>query len=333
MTRAIAADLVAPVTPLGRLRDLVGIYNELAKARLSTLVVLTAVVGFVLGTAGAIDWLGLLVMAVGVGLAAGSANTFNQVIEVENDRRMERTKDRPLPSGRISRLHATFFAIGGGLLGAALLGVFFGLWPALLAGLNIALYAAVYTPLKTRTTMNTVVGAVVGAVPPAIGWVAASGSMSAGGWILATILFVWQMPHFLALAWMYREDYERGGYRMLPAIDPSGQLTARTSMLYSLCLLPAGLAVTLVGVSGWISGVASLALGGWMVWLALRMLNQRTDAAARKLFLASVLYLPLLMGAMVVDRQGQSDRFSPASWPTASQQIEAMPIAALPDKP
>jgi len=318
MSRVVTADFPAAVSPLARLRDQVGIYNELSKARLSTMVVLTAMAGFVLGSGASIDWPALLLLALGVGMAAGSANAFNQVMEADRDRRMHRTQDRPMPTYRIGRGHAVGFAILNGLAAVVLLSMAFAPLVALLTGLNIVLYAAIYTPLKTRTTLNTVVGAIVGAVPPAIGWVAATGQMGVGGWVLAALLFVWQMPHFLALAWMYRADYERGGYRMLPSIDPAGRLTAQAVLLYALALVPVGLGMTLVGVSGWISGLAALLLGGWLAVLSVGLWRYRTTARARRLFLASVIYLPLLMAAMVLDRQPLPEA---GEGPAASQPV------------
>ena len=275
---------------------------ELAKSRLSALVVLTAIVGFVMADVGSIDWFGLIVTAIGVALAAWSANAFNQVLEVPRDARMKRTQTRPLPSGRISMPHAVLFAAVSGMVGVAVLALMVNGLAAGLAALNIALYVGVYTPLKVRTTMNTVVGAVVGAIPPMIGWAGATGSITAGAWVLGAILFVWQMPHFLALAWMYREEYEKGGYRMLPSVDRTGKITCGATMLYALALLPVGAAATLVGIAGWWHGVGAILLGGWIVYLSIRMWQQRTVGAARKVFIASVIYLPLLMGLLVVDR-------------------------------
>jgi protoheme IX farnesyltransferase len=275
---------------------------ELAKSRLSALVVLTGIVGFVMADVGSIDWIGLIVTAIGVALAAGSANAFNQVLEVPRDARMKRTQSRPLPSGRISMPHAVLFAAVSGMVGVAVLALFVNGLAAGLAALNIALYVGVYTPMKVRTTMNTVVGAVVGAIPPMIGWAGATGSITAGAWVLGAILFVWQMPHFLALAWMYRDEYEKGGYRMLPSVDRTGKLTCAATMLYALALLPVGAAATLVGIAGWWHGVGAILLGGWIVYLSIRMWQQRTVGAARKVFIASVIYLPLLMGLLVFDR-------------------------------
>ncbi len=304
MTTATTTNLAANERAglIDRVRELRRVYGQLMKLRLSTLVVLTAMVGFVLGSAGAIDWLRFVVGSLGVLLAAGSANALNQVLERHRDAKMRRTMGRPLPSGRVGVLHATVFAIAIGAAGVVLMAEYVNNLAAWLTLANILLYVLVYTPMKTRSTLNTLVGAVVGAIPPVIGWTAATGRVDAGAWVLAAILFVWQMPHFLALAWMYRDDYAKGGYRMLPSVDPTGRLTATASLMYCLALLPVGLTATLVGVTGWVYLVGSLALGGWMTYLGWKLLRQRDRAAARKLFLASVLYLPLLMGLQVFDR-------------------------------
>ena len=302
MTTASAGNIAATASVFARARDRASIYLELSKSRLSALVVLTAIVGFVMADVGSLDWLGLALTALGVALAAGSANAFNQVLEIQRDARMRRTRTRPLPAGRLSVTHAVLFASVSGMLGIAALALFVNGLAAGLAAVNIVLYVGIYTPLKVRTTLNTLVGAVVGALPPMIGWAGATGAINAGAWVLGAILFVWQMPHFLALAWMYRDEYERGGFRMLPSIDPTGRLTCTSTLLYALALLPIGVAATVVGIAGWGYAFGAIALAGWLVYLALRMWQDRSVPAARRLFIASVIYLPLLMGLLVIDR-------------------------------
>lgn len=304
MTTAATTDLGSALTPVARLRERLSMYGELAKSRLSLLVVLTAAVGYVMAAPADIDWWALAAVAAGVMLAASAANALNQWLEIERDRCMSRTRNRPLPSGRMSVTHAIGFATVCGVAGVALLWWVNGYLAATLAAANIALYVAVYTPLKVRSTMNTVVGAVVGAIPPMIGWAAATGRLGAGAWVLAAVLFAWQMPHFLALAWMYREQYEAGGFRMLPAVDPTGRLTAAAAMLYSLALLPAAVTMTLLGHAGWWYAAGAGLLGLWLIHGAWRLAGDRSRANARRLFLASVAYLPLLLGLMVVDRAG-----------------------------
>lgn len=325
MTTATTPNLAASDRAglMNRARELQRVYMQLMKFRLSALVVLTGMVGFVLGSAEAISWLGFAISSLGVLLAAGSANALNQVLERHRDAKMQRTMGRPLPSGRIGVMHATLFAIVIGAAGVVLMAEYVNNLAAWLTLANILLYVLVYTPMKTRSTLNTLVGAVVGAIPPVIGWTAATGRVDPGAWVLAAILFVWQMPHFLALAWMYRDDYAQGGYRMLPAVDPTGRLTAMASLLYCLALLPVGLTATLIGVTGWVYLVGSLALGGWMTWLGWKLLRKRDRAAARKLFLASVLYLPLLMGLQVFDRS--DDWLKHAAQLTATTQLTETP--------
>lgn len=282
--------------------SLLGMYLELTKAKLSAMVVLTTAVGFIMATTGSIDWLRLLWTVIGTALTAGSASVFNQIAEVKLDRLMLRTKERPLPSGALSKRHSFIFAMILGYAGLVILSLLINFAAAGLALLTLLAYVLAYTPLKTRSTLNTIVGALCGAIPPMIGWVAVSGTLEFGAWLLATLLFVWQIPHFLALAWLYRKDYERAGFAMLPVIDKSGQLTARVIVLTSLVLLCLSLTSTVSGMAGWIYTIGSISLGLWLVKLAIGLHINRTDAGARKVFLASLVYLPALLGLMMLDR-------------------------------
>jgi protoheme IX farnesyltransferase len=182
------------------------------------------------------------------------------------------------------------------------LALFTNLLTAALAIVAFSIYVFLYTPLKTRSTVCTLVGAVSGAIPPMMGWTAAAGHIEPGAWLLFGLLFAWQIPHFLALAWLCREDYERGGFVMLPLVDREGQATCRLVLLYSLAILPIGLAFPLAGLAGWIYTLGSVVLGGGLLALCARLYRFRTAAAARRVFLASVLYLPLLLGLMIADR-------------------------------
>jgi protoheme IX farnesyltransferase len=287
----------------------VSVYLELAKVRLCLLVLLTTLVGYILaGGEPGLDPIRLGWTLLGTALAAFGANALNQCIEVDRDSRMQRTRGRPLPSRRLSRPAAWTFALAAAGLGPLLLWTQVAVLPAALAALCLLMYVLLYTPLKPRTPLNTLVGALVGAIPPLVGWTAASGQLAAGGWILAAVLFFWQIPHFLALAWMYRDDYARGGFRMLPVVDASGRLTCRVILLYTLVLLPLGLSATLVGLAGPISAAGSVMLGAGLLWLALRLHGQRTAVNARRVFLASIIYLPLLLGLLVTDRPAGADR-------------------------
>lgn len=278
--------------------------SELTKLRLTSMVLVTTAVGYALGRYGAasFEWSLLGWTMLGSALAAAGCAMLNQVIEVKRDSAMERTKNRPIPAGVVSR--AAGFA--GGLLvsyaGVSLLAATVNLLAAGLTLLTIVVYLLIYTPLKPITTLNTLVGAISGALPPMIGWVAATGRIEAGAWVIGGVLFVWQLPHFFALAWMYREDYERGGHAMLPVLDPSGNITGRVMVSTALLLVPIGLSATLFGVAGWVSAAASVVLGLWFSWKCLGFWQRRDRASARRVFLASLLYLPLLLMVMVADR-------------------------------
>ncbi len=276
--------------------------SELAKARLTMLVLATTAAGFVLAAPVAIDWAALGWTVLGTGLAAASASMLNQLAEIARDARMHRTRDRPLPAGRVGRVPVFIGGVILGYLGFAVLAQFTTMLAAALALANLLLYVLVYTPLKPRTTLNTLVGAVTGALPPMIGWAAATGELPVAAWLLGAILFVWQLPHFLALAWMYRDDYERGGFRMLPALDRHGEVTSLVVLAGSLLLVPLGLMAVRLGLAGWWYAIASLPLALWMAWPSWRLWRSRSLEDARRVFFSSLAYLPLLLLAMVLDR-------------------------------
>jgi protoheme IX farnesyltransferase len=276
--------------------------STLVKARLSLLVLATTLVGYLLADPNDLDGRRLTWTLVGTFLAAASASALNQAIERHHDARMRRTADRPVAAGRLSRPLAVVIGFVLGYTGCAVLAMQANLLSAGLAALTIVLYAVVYTPLKRLTTFNTVVGAVVGAVPPLIGWAAAADTLQRGAWVLAALLFTWQLPHFFALAWLHREDYERGGFRMLPSAPGGEVLAAQTGLLASLLLVPIGLMATLLGLAGIGSAIATTAAGLGLSWFALRHLQRCDAASARNLFLASLAYLPLVLVAMSADR-------------------------------
>lgn len=283
-------------------RGALHIVTELTKARLNALVLVTTAVGYLLATTAGMDWVRFLWTMVGTALAAASAAMLNQLWERRRDGLMLRTRMRPLPSGLVGRAPVLAAGVLAAYLGATALAMQVNLLAAGLALANVLLYVLVYTPLKPRTTLNTLVGGVCGAIPPMIGWSAVTGSLGVGAWLLGAILFVWQLPHFFALAWMYREDYRRGGMSMLPVVDPTGEITARTIVLTSVLLAPLGLAATATGLSGWIAAVINMALALGMAWLGWRFYRDRSDANARRVFLASIIYLPIALGALVLDR-------------------------------
>ena len=277
-------------------------YTQLTKARLTSLVVATTVVGFLMAGGPRRDAATLAWTALGTALAAAGSMVLNQVLEADRDARMERTRSRPLPAGAIGRRRALSFGLIVSSLGLAALAVEASVLTALLGLTVVLVYTLVYTPLKPRTPPCTLAGAVCGAIPPIMGWTASGAPLSFGAWVLAGTLFLWQIPHFLALAWLYREDYERGGFRMLPVVDPSGRVTGQMVVLYALALLPVGVLAILGGMTGWLFAAGSLVLTSGLVALALRLAALRTEPVARHLFLGTLAYLPLLLGLMVADR-------------------------------
>lgn len=277
-------------------------YWELSKARLSMLVVATSGTGYILGSGSSIDYLGLCCTCAGTMMVAASANSLNQIFEVNNDAKMNRTRFRPLPSGRITKPHAVTWAASVGVTGTALLACQANMLAAGLAASNLFLYAFVYTPLKQIHPVNTWVGAVVGAIPPLLGWAAASGEVSLNGMLLPAALYFWQIPHFMALAYLCRKDYADGGFRMFSLTDASGRRTALVALRNCLYLLPLGYLSYIGGItSGWFcveSTLLSLAISS----TATSFYLNRTTKNARKMFRASLLFLPVFMGGLLVHR-------------------------------
>jgi protoheme IX farnesyltransferase len=239
--------------------------------------------------------------AVGTALVAGGAAVLNQVYERETDALMQRTRLRPLPDRRVTpeeaRTFGTLLAAGG----IVLLSVSANALAALLALATLVVYLTVYTPMKRRSPLATLIGAVPGALPPLIGWAAANGTVSLGGWTLFAIVFLWQIPHFMAIAWLYRDDYARAGFPMLPVVEPDGRRTGRQAVLYAAVLVPISLAPSVVGLTGAAYFWTALVLGVGLLWIAARFAVSRTDATARVLFYSSITYLPLIWTAMLLD--------------------------------
>jgi len=241
-------------------------------------------------------------MVVGTGLVSGGASAINQVIERETDGLMRRTRQRPLPDGRLTAVEALAFAGILSVSGLFVLAAGVNLLSAMVALATLASYAVVYTPLKKRTSFATVIGAIPGALPPVIGWAAAADALSQGAWVLFGIVFLWQLPHFLAIAWIYREDYARAGLPMLPVIEPDGRSTARQAVVYTAALLPLALAPTLVGMSGTAYFTGALILTLLFLAISMRFAMTRAVRDARRLFFTSIIYLPVLWALMIVDR-------------------------------
>jgi len=274
---------------------------DLTKLRLSGLVVFTGALGYLFAARGAVRPLTLLATCVGTFLLSGGACALNHWLESDVDARMNRTRNRPIPAGRMAPLTVLVIALALIGVGAALLLAAVNVLTAGLGLLAAVVYVALYTPLKRLTTLNTLAGAIVGALPPMMGWSAATGRLDTGAYVLGAILFVWQIPHFLAIAWMYRDDYRRGGLRMLPVVDHAGTTTARMVLLFSLALIPVSLLAFGVRPVGWLYPVGAVLLGAWFSWLALRLFRERTRVAARRVFFASLLYLPALFILMAFD--------------------------------
>jgi protoheme IX farnesyltransferase len=286
------------VAPESAWRD----FYELLKPRMNLLILGTTTVGFSIAARTTTDWTRLPNTLLGTALCAASAAILNQYLEREYDGLMPRTAHRPLPTGRISPAHALVLGIVTGILGGLYLLLFVNWMTAMLGSATLLSYVLVYTPLKRVTTLNTIVGAIPGAVPPMMGWTAVTGSLAAPAWALFGILFVWQIPHFLAIATLYRDDYRLGGFKMLPVNDPTLRATGRQILLYSAAILPVSLLPTMVGVSGEIYTISAVLLGVGFFAFCMSCATRRTRAEARKLFFASIIYLPVLLAVLMLDR-------------------------------
>lgn len=277
-------------------------YCELTKPRITLLVVLTSVAAFCLGAEGRIDYGSLLCLIAGVGLLSSGIGTLNQYLERDLDGKMRRTSGRPLPAGKVRPGWALVFGVLLSLTATVLLAFLINTLTAVLGLATLASYLFIYTPLKTRSSLSTVVGAVPGAMPPVLGWTAARGDLTIEAYILFAILFLWQFPHFLAIAWLYREDYAAAGVRMLPVVEPDGLVTARQIVNYTLMLVPISLLPAVVGLAGGLYLAGALALGIGFLYFSARAAAKRSKWQARRLLLASVLYLPALFTLMVVGK-------------------------------
>jgi len=277
-------------------------YLALSKPRLNGLVVATSAAGYYLGATSPIDAAAMTIAVAGTALVAGGAAALNQVYERDTDALMRRTRLRPLPDGRVTTADATVFGVLVSGAGLAMLAARANTLAAALALATLVIYLAVYTPMKRRTALATLVGAVPGALPPLIGWAASRGAISIGGAALFAIVFLWQIPHFMAIAWLYRDDYGKAGFPMLPVVEPDGRRTGRHAVICAAALVPVSLVPAIVGVSGLWYGAFALVIGAALLWLAVRFAVARTDAAARMLFFGSIVYLPSIWIAMIADK-------------------------------
>jgi heme o synthase len=280
------------------------VYLDLFKARLTFLVLLTTLVGFYVGSRGALNYLLLVNTMLGTALVASGASALNQLWEREYDARMRRTRNRPLPSGRLQPQTVLVVGCVSSALGLVYLSLGVNLLTAVIGAASLLAYLFVYTPLKRVTWLNTAVGAIPGGLPPLMGWTAVRGQLNTEGWVLFGILALWQIPHFMAIAWMYRDEYARAGFQMLPVVDPHGRRTGRQSVLHAVGLLGVSLLPFVLGLTGVVYLTGAAVLGVVFVGCAIQFSQQLTLARARQLFFASIVYLPLLLGLMVLDKNG-----------------------------
>lgn len=280
-----------------------GDFVELTKPRLTMLSVLTTLAGFYMATTGELALMLLVHTMLGTLLVGGGCGALNMFVEREHDTQMRRTMTRPIPAGRVTPNEALLLGLVMSIGGIIYLAVAVNLLTGILAAATVVSYVMFYTPMKRLSTLNTVVGGIPGALPPVMGWVAVKNGIGPEALVLFGILFCWQMPHFLALAWMYRNDYERAGYKMLTVVDPEGGSTSRQILIYTAALLPISLIPTLHGIAGGYYFYGALALGLLFLAIGMMLAFTRKNKHAKYLFYYSLLYLPLLLLVMALDRR------------------------------
>lgn len=283
-------------------RSKIADYFTLTKPEITFLVTISAIAGFLLGTAGPMDLPAFFALIVGVALSSAGGAAFNHYIEREKDAQMRRTSNRPLPSGRINPTNVLIFAGLFSVSGVALLLFYCNLVTGVLAALTIVLYIFLYTPLKRHTKYNTFVGTIPGALPALGGWTAATGSFGFGGWIIFSILVIWQLPHFFALAWMYRKDYGRAGFQMLPVVEPSGRSTARQMLISAILLFFTSLLPSAVGLTGMLYFIGVFIIGLWLIATCVTFYKTLSNTDARRVLKTSVFHIPILVVLLIVDR-------------------------------
>ena len=285
------------------LRERLTAFVELTKPRIAFMLVLTSAAGFYLGTVGSFDYVLFANAMIGIALLAFGVATLNQYLERDIDKLMDRTAGRPLPSGKLSATEALVFGSLQCLVAEIYLYFLVNPLTAALGVVVIVGYVFLYTPLKTRTSASTAIGAIPGAMPPLMGWTAASNDITLGAWSLFVILFLWQFPHFLAIALMYRDEYAKAGIKMLPVLEPDGRITARQIVSFAFMLLVASLAPFFLGMASVIYLVGAFVLGVWFLIESVRTARKRTKVSARRLLMVSVIYLPLIFGLLVLTKQ------------------------------
>jgi protoheme IX farnesyltransferase len=276
-------------------------YIELAKPRILTMVLVTAAIGYYAGAGSFTQPWTFFMLLLGTAMTSAGSGALNHYLERDVDQRMERTKRRPLPAGDVQATSVLAYGIILVLGGTLILHWQVNLLTAFLALLTAFLYVLVYTPMKRVTWLNTLIGAIPGALPPMGGWVAAQDEVGAGAWVLFAILFIWQQPHFYAIAWMFRDDYARGGFKMLPVVDPDGKSTFRQILFFSVLLLPVSILPTVMGLTGMVYGVGAIILGLWLLMSGIILARSASVIDARRVLKTSVIYLPLLLVLFVAD--------------------------------
>jgi protoheme IX farnesyltransferase len=298
------APLTATALPVREARaSAAAAYLELTKPRLNFLVVATSAAGYYLGSTGAIDIVSMAEAVAGTALVAGGAAALNQLYERDTDALMRRTRTRPLPAGRVTPQDARVFGLALSAAGLVLLAARANWLSAGLALATLLTYLVIYTPMKRRTPLSTIVGAVPGALPALIGWTASHGAIDRSGAALFAIVFCWQLPHFMAIAWLYREDYAKAGFPMLPVIDPDGKRAGKQAVYWALLMVLASLEPNFSGLAGNAYLAVALVFGVGLFWLAVRFASARNESTARALFYGSITYLPLLWIAMIANKQ------------------------------
>jgi protoheme IX farnesyltransferase len=292
---------IAHALPDARRSSLFSDYLALTKPRLNLLVVLTSAAGYYLGSVATPEFGRMLQAIIGTALVAGGSAVLNQVYERDTDARMRRTRMRPLPDQRLAPTEAAIFGCVLSAAGIGVLALSTNWVAAALALATLAIYVAIYTPMKRTSTLSTLVGAVPGALPAVIGWAASRGDIAVGGWTLFAIVFLWQIPHFMAIAWICRDDYRAAGFPMLPVVEPDGVRTGQQALLYAAALMPVSIGPSVVGLAGWAYFWLALVLGVVLFGLSVQFARARTDRSARALFLATIIYLPLILAVMVLD--------------------------------
>lgn len=277
-------------------------YFDLSKPGIGFYSLITTFTAFWLASSGSINYLLLLHTIIATALVTAGGGALNQVLEISIDAQMHRTEKRPLPAGRVSPISGLIFGVVTSILGTAYLLIAVNALSALLAIGTLVGYLFVYTPLKKHTSLSTIIGAFPGAIPILIGWVAVSGSIDLRGWILFAILFLWQIPHFLAIAWMYRKDYARAGFPMLTVIEPEGISAAHQSVIYLIALVPISLMPTELQLTGNIYFIGALILGIGFLASGVMVAVKRTNTSAKQMLFASIIYLPVLLMLMIIDK-------------------------------